>query len=152
MIRLTEEAHQTFLAYMRHTPEDKRTWSVLGVGRTPLALMQEIAMAPTWAIEMLAARACMEYDEQRMAADAALMGSWDTFDKCEAVLRENLDRFYELVRTFPQDELGLEIRLTFANDLPQSMADLMSFPYWNTTYHLGQLAFIQTLYGDKAMY
>jgi hypothetical protein len=26
---------------------------------------------------------------------------------------------------------------------------MLEYPRWNATYHLGQIAFIQTLYGDK---
>jgi hypothetical protein len=32
------------------------------------------------------------------------------------------------------------------------MIEMMDYPRWNFNYHNGQIAYIQTLYGDKEMH
>ena len=32
------------------------------------------------------------------------------------------------------------------------MIEMMDYPRWNFNYHLGQIAFIQMMYGDKEMH
>ena len=32
------------------------------------------------------------------------------------------------------------------------MTEMMDYPRWNFTYHVGQIAYIQTLLGDEKMY
>ena len=35
---------------------------------------------------------------------------------------------------------------------PFTIAEMADYPRWNFTYHLGQIGYIQTLYGDNAMH
>ena len=70
---------------------------------------------------------------------------------CEAKLRAHLELFVEEVRAFDPADLDVEIWLPFAGGMQQKMADVMAYPYWNIVYHLGQINFIQTLYGDTEM-
>jgi hypothetical protein len=150
LIRMTESVHADFVRNIWAMPEDKLNWSVLDAGRTPLSLFQEVANAPTYALPMLATRACPPFDPAMMEAIMAEQAKLDTLDKCEEAMKENLQKLYEAIRTFPESDLEIEIDLPFAEGMRQSMADIMGYPYWNTSYHLGQIGFIQTLYGYHA--
>jgi hypothetical protein len=151
IIRLTDQVSTDFIKNIRAVPEDKLTWSVLDAGRTPLDLFQEIAQAATYGIPMLQNRACPPFNPEDWGKLVAERQAWDTLDKCEAALKTNLEAWYATIREFPESDMSIEIDLPFVEGLRQSMADIMAYPYWNTSYHLGQLCFIQILYGDKEM-
>ena len=151
LIRLTNSVHDGFVKAIRAMPEDQIGWSVMDTGRTPLDMFQEVAQAPTYSIPMLQTRSCADFDRERHGEMATARKEWDSLDKCEDAMRENLEKLFREIREFPDDELSLEIDLPFIPGLRHSMADIMAYPYWNTAYHLGQVSFIQTLYGDNEM-
>lgn len=151
LIRLTRDSADAFVRAAKAIPEDKLRWSVQDAGRTPLDIFQEVAQAPLYTIPMLEARACPPFDPEKFGEYKAQRAKWDTIEECESVMNSNLGKLFSTIRSFPESELSYEIDLPFVEGLRQSMADIMAYPYWNTSYHLGQICFIQTLYGDKEM-
>lgn len=150
IIRLTQGAVEHFLRSLKSMPTDKLEWSVNDLGRTPMDQFREIAQSPTWTVPLLKARSFPPFDPERFAQAKSERDTWD-LATCEAKLRENLELLYAEIRAFPDDELSTEIVLPFAGGITQSMADIMAYPYWNTVYHLGQINFVQILYGDNEM-
>jgi len=132
-------------------PEDKINWSVEGASRTMLDIFQEVAQSPLYSIPIIESRSCPPWDPEAFGKLKEERAQWNTIDKCEAVFKENLEKLYSVIREFPDDELSLEIDLPFVPDLRRSLADIMSYPYWNISYHQGQACFVQTLYGDWEM-
>jgi hypothetical protein len=152
LIRTTRDAAKGFVKNMRAIPADKLNWKVLDAGRSPMDLFQEVAQSPTYVIPILENRACPPWDPETFGALTAERQSWTTLDQCEAKLNESLDKWEACVRAFPEAEMPEEIDLPFVEGLRQSFADIMNYPYWNLSYHLGQICFIQTLYGDARMH
>lgn len=150
LIRLTNEAAKGIMKAVRAMPAEKLEWKVLDAGRSPLDILQECAQSPTYVIPMLQTRACPPFNPETFSKLKDERSSWDV-DKCEQVMTENLEKLFSEIRSFPQEELSFEIDLPFVEGLRQSMADIMGYPYWNLAYHLGQVSFIQTLYGDMDM-
>ena len=151
IIRLTEKANRDLFRSVRATAEDKLQWKPLDEGRTVLGMAQECAQSAMWFAIMLEKRTGSAFpmeDYPKMQAERA---SW-SLDDCERILRENTERLAVAIRAIPDDDLGQEITLPWGDDMKATLADVMAYHYWNVTYHLGQVNFIQTLYGDKEMH
>ena len=58
----------------------------------------------------------------------------------------------DYIENYPEGDLDRMIALPFMPDLKLSVAEILASPYWNLTYHLGQINFIQTTYGDMEMH
>jgi len=77
---------------------------------------------------------------------------WKTIDDCERVCKENSEKLYEVIRSVSEADFEISVHLPFGGGMDRSLADVMMFHYWNIVYHVGQINFIQTLYGDKEMH
>ena len=149
MIEVTRHAMTEAFRYAKSVPEDKLNWKPLDLGRSVLEQAQELAKCPDWAIEVMTGQG-MELEAGDTAAEE--MASWDTVEKCEAACMEKLAHFFALVTAYPDSKLEETIDLPFGEDGADrtfTMAEMMDYPRWNATYHQGQIAYIQTLYGDN---
>lgn len=151
LIQMTEKAGQEFLLNVRAMPADKLTWKPLDTGRSALDLLQEVAQSASYVIPILETRQVPEFNPEMFAGLMAERQSWDTVEKCEEVMRANHARLFEIIRNFPDEDLKQTVHLPFAGGFDQTMAEIMSYQYWNLSYHLGQVCYIQTLYGDTEM-
>ena len=151
LIRMTNSVAEGFMRAVRAMPEDKLNWKVMDASRTIMDIVQEVAQCPTYSIPMLQTRSCPPWNPEAFGKLKEERAQWETLDKCEAVLKENLEKLFEVIRSYPEADLSIEIDLPFVEGLRQSMADIMAYPYWNIAYHLGQVSFVQTLYGDWEM-
>ena len=52
----------------------------------------------------------------------------------------------------PDADLDKKRWLPYDGGRDFTMPEMMDYPRWNFNYHLGQIAYIQTLYGDKEMH
>lgn len=151
LLKQTAGVVASILKYARAMPEDKLRWRVNDVGRSALDMLQEIAQSPTYIVPILRNRSCPPFDPEMFGEMTAARQAWNSIDACEKVWNENFATLKDTVESFPEDEMTVEIDLPFVEGLRQSFADIMSYPYWNAAYHLGQICFIQTLYGDMEM-
>ena len=136
--------------YAKQVPAEKLVWSPEG-GRTVLSICRELAHTPTW---------CMSaFNSDPKAWDASTMEgykqkelAWTTVEACEA----EFNRAFEAVDTFfrgmSDDDLKKTKWLPFNGGRDHTWLEMTDYPRWNATYHLGQIAYIQTLYGDKEIY
>lgn len=73
---------------------------------------------------------------------------WDTFanaDEAVAILKESATKLAAIVRTMSSEDLA---RTYNTHRGPMLGALMIQFPVRNMTYHMGQINFIQLLYGD----
>ena len=152
VIRATSKSVEDLFRNARAMPEDKIEWKPLDKGRSVLDQLQECAQAPIWYVSMLESRKAPEFDEDTRKKAGEERQQWKTIDECEKVCGENSERLAELIDTFPDEDLEIMITLPFGDGMVVSMADVMMFQYWNNVYHIGQLSYIQTLYGDMEMH
>ena len=150
VIKRTLQSVDTLFNAVRKMPEDKVDWKPLDNGRSALSMAQECAQAPLWGVSFLTARK-FEFDEERFAKAAQERATW-SLDDCERICRENTAKLIEVIEAFPDSDLDQTITLPFGGGKDFSFAELMNLHYWNTTYHIGQVNYIQTLYGDKEMH
>lgn len=151
MIEITERAREEAFRYARAVPAERLNWSPLGAGQTVMKMVRELAQTPDWAYWVLT-DAKPEDPENAAAEQRREMESWVTVDQCEAVCQEKLGRLYELYRGYTDDDLARTKWLPFNGGREHSIAELLDYPRWNFTYHLGQIAYIQSLYDDRELH
>jgi hypothetical protein len=132
-------------------PEDKLTWRSGESCRTALEYLQECAQSLSWPKNLLQPGG-PNFDPEMFQKAMEERAQWTTVEACESAARKNLAETTEFIRDYPEDDLDRKISLPFMPDLTLSAAELLVSPYWNMTYHLGQINFIQLMYGDKEMH
>ena len=150
IIMVTQEAMNEAFRYARAVPDDKLDWRPLDVGQSVLSMARELAKCSDWAYDILNGKG-MDMDDTTFAE----MSSWATVADCEAASKEKLTRYFAYITDYPDSKLVETMDLPFGPGGSMktfTMAELMDYPRWNASYHQGQIAYVQTLYGDKAMH
>lgn len=152
LITIINESVDTLYRNARAVPEDKLNWSPGSEARTVMSLLQECVQSPGWSTDMLNDRAIKgDFSEEAFAKIAAERAQWDTIDKCEAECRTRVGKLIETIENFPEAEMTDTLFLPFTQkDHPYW--DIMLYAYWNNVWHAAQVAYIQTLLGDKEMH
>ena len=133
----TEEALEDLIASVRRMPADKLDWRPLGEGRSAMDQFRECATAPHFYSSAI-----------RGTPFVSLKGvreGWDV-DECERQARLATADLLEAIRALPGERLGELIEVPMNGTIPVLAVVWMHLG--NLTYHLGQIGFIQTLYGD----
>ncbi len=86
---------------------------------------------------------CTEAQKEREA--------WTTLDDCERVCRERTAKLMQAIDDFPEADLDQTLFLPFTGK-EHPYWDIMMYPYWNATWHTGQIAYVQTMLGDQDMH
>ena len=133
----------------RAMPPDKQTWRPLEMGRSALDQVQECAGLNRFALEIFRTGEVPGFDTEEFAR---LKQEHDTADMALSLLKESTDQLVAAIEAFPVERLDEAITLPFGGGMPSSFGDLMFVTYWNMAYHVGQINYIQTLYGDNDMH
>jgi hypothetical protein len=135
---------RTFVAM----PADKQTWKPLDNGRSALEQIAECAVINGWSAQVFRDRAVPPFDGEAFGGACAAL---DTADKAVAALRANTETLVAAIGSTPDDALQTQVQFPW-DESPCSLADAVLVAYWNMTYHIGQINYIQTLYGDQEMH
>jgi len=147
----TQSAADEVFRYAKGVPAEKLDWKPLDGGRSVLDICRELAMTPTWAYDIIQG-AEANFDEESMAAMRAEQAKWTTVEHCRTQCNERLGKLAELFRSIADDRLKTARWLPYNGGRDHTVLEMMDYPRWNFNYHVGQIAYIQTLYGDKEMY
>lgn len=147
---LIDETQRAFDDAFRNAlavPEDKVDVSPSSPARSVLQICKELAQCPDWATKIIEGSEVGDMDEN--AANARQFeDSLVSVEMCQAECRERLKRFYECARNFDDARLGECRWLPFNGGRDHTYTEMFEFPKWNFIYHLGQICYIQTTYGD----
>ncbi|HMS55428.1 MAG TPA: hypothetical protein PKA27_08505 [Fimbriimonadaceae bacterium] len=152
MIEVTEQAKVEAFKYAKAVPSDKVDWKPLETGRSVLDQCREMAMCPDWARSIINNDPQPDWNEGTMAKIKAEQEQWKTIEDCEAECDRRLANLYDYFRSMPDARLSETKWLPYDGGREFKMPEMMDYPRWNFNYHLGQIAYIQTLYGDKDMH
>jgi hypothetical protein len=141
--------HDAF-KYAEAVPADKLTWTPEGA-RSVLSMCQELAITPTWAVDTLKSND-QNYNEAGMQAQKKLLESWTTVAACKAEFEKRFQTWADHVKAMPDEDLAKTKWLPYDGGRDFTFLEMLAYIRWNSTYHLGQIAYIQTLYGDKEMH
>lgn len=152
MIDVTKKAADEAFRYAKSVPADKLDWKPLENGRSVLDQCREMAMCPTWCQEIIDSKERPDYNEETMAAIQKEQEQWTTVEACEAECNRRLTQLFDYFRKMPDARLEETKWLPYDGGRDFTMPEMMDYPRWNFNYHLGQISYVQTLYGDKDMH
>jgi hypothetical protein len=146
--KLNQDAASSLIKNVRAMPDDKQGWQPLEKGRTALSQLQECAIIGGFTIYTLKNKALPPDFQEAFGRETAQL---DTVDKAVARLEQQTAALAETIHALPNGDLELTVKMPWAEE-PKTLAELMFMTYWNTVYHIGQVSYIQTLYGDNEMH
>lgn len=120
--------------------------------RSALELLQECAQSLKWPAGLLGDEGASSFTPEAFQKAMEERASWKSAADCEQAARSNFKEAAEFIGGYDDSDLDREIDLPFAPDLRLSVAQILGSPAWNMNYHLGQINFIQTTYGDMEMH
>lgn len=148
---LTRDAVDEVMRYARAVPPDKLHWRPAEHARSVIEILQECASTPLTLELLLRTRPQGEItDMQPFNAIQAQAAQLTTLDALEHALRTNTEQFLKAVQELPAELLEQTVATPWGE--PYSLKELALGHFWNLTYHLGQIAYIQLLYGDTNYY
>lgn len=149
IVDVTKRAAEEFFRYAEAVPEDKLDWIPLEGGQSVIGLCREIAVTPDWGMSAMTDRQHTKEDFEAMRKE---MDSWLTVARCRDEFDKRIPAWVEFLLAFPPERYEEAKWLPFNGGRDHAYLELFEFPRWNITYHLGQVAYIQRLYGDMAMH
>jgi hypothetical protein len=146
LIAMNNGAVDMFFKAVRKMPEDKQIWKPLDTGRSALEQARELATSPHFFLMHIDPNHQSPYANYEEFSTAST--NWD-LDTCEQKCREVTSTYNEFLKTMTPEQMGTMHSMPWGEE--HSGAEIAGFHYWNVVYHVGQVNYIQTLYGDKDM-
>lgn len=142
---LTNGAVEMLFRYAYAVPEDKREWRPAPDATTVMEILRENAILPLMLAEVLRKRP-QQVDESVWEEAQREAGDLSTIDGCERACRTSTVQMLQALREVPADQWQQTVMLPWG--MTSNLLQAALVHYWNLTYHLGQIAYIQRLYGD----
>jgi DinB superfamily len=143
-----ERSRNRMMSLLKETPDDRLNWSPSPNARTPLAIVAHSAMSLHHVTEMLKGRPFGVPNTK--AADKDFRESENDFKTREEVcslFEKNAAVYIAWIDNLSEE--GLNDPITFPFGLGQgTVRDGIDAPARHTEAHIGQLEYIQTIYGD----
>ncbi|HWD37826.1 MAG TPA: DinB family protein [Fimbriimonas sp.] len=152
MVRATQKALEDVVRSAQALPPDKLDWVPMGVARSVLDQMQEIAMGGTWFMPIVRELKMPDHDTHALEEARRRRTENDTLEKCVVAARQSTSELCEAIETVSDENLEDEIHLPFGGGMTVTLADVLGMHAWNMIYHLGQINQIQLMLGDRAMH
>jgi hypothetical protein len=138
-----KQAAEDLIAALDRIPEDKRAWSAMGDARTALDQVAECALLNGTSAEVIVGRAWPEnFDYAAYTQEKTKLAQ--DLGAVKSLLEENAAKVVAAILTLSDDELGMKIQTQFGS---MSWTQIASYPYWNMSYHQGQINYIAAMLG-----
>lgn len=139
----TQQAADDLATAYQRIPEDKQRWSPEGKGRTALDQVIECVLLNGYTADLIqnrtwAANAMETFTQEKTEAEGL---DWDAL---QGKLQENTKRVIAALQAVPDSDLQNPIQMPWRT---QTLAEIMAYPYWNMSYHQGQINYIASLLG-----
>jgi hypothetical protein len=139
----TPKAAEELTAAFLRLSEDKRNWSPDEKARTALDQVAECAILNGYTAELVQSRQWTMTDFNvfiQAKADLVAQG-WESV---QALLQENTPKVVAAIGAVPEEDLSVEIPTPLGSML---LSQIVAYPYWNMTYHTGQINYIASILG-----
>jgi|YelNatPaOPRAMG01_1025707.scaffolds.fasta_scaffold05406_10 hypothetical protein len=146
---LTLDAANTLIRTLKAMPQEKIEWKPQEHGRCALEQIVECGRT-----NMLVAQILNEHGMPPLDPEDIRQAHmrYDSLPKAIAALKDGTQSLLDAIESFSDRYLNDEVTMPFGGGTTKKYYEIMFMPYWNMTYHLGQINYIQTLYGDKEMH
>ena len=136
-----KKAKEIVEAYLR-LPQDKRQFKASENSRSAVNMIAEVTLMNGFTDVMVKIKGfpsdfSMEDYQTRLAELEADANVTETF-------LASLPLAQNAMMSISDDELSIEVPTPWAT---YTMAEILAFPYWNLSYHLGQINFIAMMLG-----
>ncbi|HEX8550580.1 MAG TPA: hypothetical protein VF681_03385 [Abditibacteriaceae bacterium] len=139
----TQKAALDLEAALGRLPADKRDWSAGCDARSALDMVAECAILNGSTAEIVRNRAFpANFDMAAYAVEKAALARDET--ALLALLKANTARTVETLSAIGDDDLEIEVQMPWG---AMTLAQVAAYPYWNMSYHEGQINFIASLLG-----
>jgi hypothetical protein len=128
---------------------DKATWSALDEGRTALDQLAECAVIGGYLVDVIANKHMPPMDEAMWTQYMTDKGAVTSVAQGAELLQANTAKLCGVIRAVADTDLG--VMMSFWGPEPWPVSKVMAHHLMNVQYHVGQVNYIQTLYGDKEM-
>jgi hypothetical protein len=137
------KAAQDLKTALHRLPEDKRNWAPADSSRSALDQFAECAMLNGQTMEVVTRKAWFEdFDFQEyLRAKAELVKNPEAIEK---LLDENTEKAAGIIRAVPDEDLEVEIQMPWRS---MKISEILAYPYWNMSYHEGQINYIASILG-----
>lgn len=137
---IAEKAKNLFAALIA-LPDEKRGWRPAETARPALDLVAECALNNGYTADMIQNRAwgapALEEYMAKQSETAAV-----SLDDLRKLLEENTQRVIATIQATPDEAMGVEIETPYGT---MTIAQSIAYPYWNMSYHEGQINYIASL-------
>ena|SRR5579862_1507319 len=140
---LTQKAEAELVQALLRLPEERRDWSPSETARTAIDQVAECAVLNGYTAQVLEVRAWPEEGFGTYLPIKAALAAEGT-DAVLTELKRNTVRVMGAITALPDDELDREIDTQFG---PTKLSAIMCYPYWNMSYHQGQVNYIASILG-----
>ncbi len=143
LIGQAQRLSDSLMVNLKAIHEEKRNVSPGGIARSPIYMVAECAAVNGMLGDFLAGReVAIPAAEER----EAFYRSFTTAEKAMALLEKNTTSVMEAVAHLSEEALAEVIPTPFGREM--SRFDFAELIMGHMNYHIGQLNYIQTLYGD----
>jgi len=147
---LTTDAVDYFVKYLKAIPSDKITLKPAPTCKSPLEIAQECLALCNFLI--LAFRHNFKnFNPQTWESCLKEACKFSDIGKLSVALKRKTKELVTLLSSVKTSNYKNEIKSPW-DAKKIKLVDLVFDHYWHLSYHVGQLAYIQTLYGDTKFY
>lgn len=139
----TQKMEEELVTAFLHLPEEKRAWSPAETARTALDQMAECAILNGYTADLIQSRTWPNRAMEIFFRDKAELCA-QGWEQIHTLLQENTRKVIAEIRAFPEEALKDEVTMPWGN---QTLAEILAYPYWNMSYHLGQINYIASILG-----
>jgi hypothetical protein len=139
--KLTLKAADELLEAYNNIPEDKRSWSPMDAGRSAVDQLAECAMLGDKTAGTIVTHEVNLDFGAYYAQKAALT---EEPAKAIALFEEMKPKILAAIAAVPDNDLEVTVQFPWG---PMTLSDIIAYPYWNMSYHTGQINYIASLLG-----
>lgn len=151
LIASMESARDELVSTAQAVPDARLNWKPLDNGRTVLDLLGDAAQIPLMVMPMLGAPGGFKPSQEGMREMFGKMReerkNW-TRDECLKHLHTNTDAVIAAIRALPEERLAEPLTMPFGGGMTMPMGAWVMMIHRAFYARMGQINYIQTLYGD----
>lgn len=144
LAKSTQKAADDLIAALNSIPPEKRNWKASESARSAMDQIAECAILNGSTADTIS---------NRTGPTAEFMAKFPGIKEALAqdetgarsLLTKNTDRVIEAIRAFPDEDFDAEVPMPWG---PMALRTICAYPFWNMTYHQGQIVYIASLLQD----
>ena len=129
-------------AFLR-LPEDKRDWTPDSKARTALDQFAECALLCGHTADTILHKHMAPNTIENFFTDKAELKTRE-WGRIYTLFQANVAKVADAIRAVSEEDMGVEIATPWR---PMTVAQMMTYPHWNMTYHEGQINYIASILG-----